>query len=281
MTKKSSSKKFGLYFLNKFYALFEELKLIHFLPFWELCKIRNSHRYNSGVAKTKIGFIEYADPKTFREGIKEIFQNEIFRVEKFRNKSPIVIDCGANIGLATIYFATKYNATVFAYEADPEIFKHFKNNIINLSLENNVKVFNKAVWINDQGVEFEIEGGYSGQIKNASGNLFEKTTHVPSISLRTIISNFDNIDFLKIDIEGAENQAVLDCSGILNKINFIFLEYHSYANESQKLGDILNLLKSEGFRYHIKEEFTSDHPFEKINKLLDKDLQLNIFAFRK
>lgn len=280
MTKKNLFNKFGLKLFNKFNALVEEIKLIQFISLWELFKIRQSPRYTAGVAKTQVGYLDYVDPKTFREGIKEIFQNEIFLVKEFTNRSPVVVDCGANIGLASIYFATNYNAKVFAYEADPEIFKFLKRNIKNLSLQNKIKAFNKAIWIDDHGVEFEIEGGYSGQIKTAGETLFEKSTHVSSVSLRTIISKFDHIDFLKIDIEGAENKAVLECEGILNTINYIFIEYHSYAGEDQKLGEILNLLKNEGFRYHIKEAFTSEYPFKHVDRLLGKDLQLNIFAFR-
>jgi FkbM family methyltransferase len=267
---------------SNFNNILNEVILVKVMTIREILiwKIRNIPRYTPGRARTKMGIIEYLDVVTFRSGLKEIFVDEIYKVKKFSSQNPVVIDCGANIGLASIYFSKVYNANVYAYEADPEIFECLIKNVANLSLQEKVFAFNKAVWVNNQGVDFDIEGGYSGQIKKGGHELVKKTIRVPSIRLRKIISDFDHIDFLKIDIEGAENQAILDCAGILNKIDYIFIEWHSYAADSQMLGDILNLLKTEGFRYHIKEAFTSKEPFIKVEKMCGMDLQLNIFAFR-
>ena len=85
---------------------------------------------------------------------------------------------------------------------------------------------------------------------------------------------------MKIDIEGAENQVVIDCEGVLNIIDYLFIEWHSNLSDPQMLGEILNLLKKEGFRYHIKEAFTARSPFVEIEEMCGMDLQLNIFAIR-
>ena len=103
---------------------------------------------------------------------------------------------------------------------------------------------------------------------------------MPSASLRETISNFVHVDFVKVDIEGAENQAILDCEGVLNIIDYIFIEWHSISSNPQMLGEILNLLKKEGFRYHIKEAFTAKSPFVEVEEMCGMDLQLNIFAFK-
>lgn len=263
-------------------TVLNEFKLFKIMTIGEILisKIKNIPRYTPGRAKTRIGIIEFVDLDTFHSGLKEIFVDEIYKIKKFSSKNPVVIDCGANIGLASIYFSKLYSANVYAYEADPAIFECLNKNVHNLSLQEKIFTFNKAVWINDQDVEFDVECGYSGQIKKDGHELVKKTIRVPSIRLRKIISDFDHIDFLKIDIEGAENQAIIDCAGILNNIDYIFIEWHSYARYPQMLGDILNLLKMEGFRYHIRDAFTSKTPFVKVEKMCGMDLQLNIFAFK-
>ncbi|HDY89314.1 MAG TPA: FkbM family methyltransferase [bacterium] len=266
--------------LNKLWSYSRLNKFNRYVSFKDLWQLRRRKRYETGQIKTKLGLIKYADAPTFLAGLEEIFIDEIYKVKKFLNKKPIVIDCGANIGLSAIYFSQKYNAEVYAFEADPSICECLLKNIENLCLVENIRVINKAIWINDDGVDFDIEGGYSGQIHQHGHNLVKQSLRVPSVSLRKTISNFEHVDFVKVDIEGGENQAILDCEGVLNIVDYIFIEWHSISSDPQMLGDILNLLKNEGFRYHIKEAFTSGSPFVEVEEMCGIDLQLNIFAFK-
>lgn len=267
---------------NKLRSYFKLIKLIGFVSIKGLWCLRRRKRYEFGQIKTKLGLINYSDAPTLISGFEEIFIDEIYKVKKFLNNNPIVIDCGANIGLSAIYFSKKYNAEVYAFEADPAICELLIKNIENLcSPHGKIRVINKAIWINDEGVDFDIEGGSSGQIHQHGHKLVKRSVRVPSVSLKETISNFEHIDFLKVDIEGAENQAILDCEGVLNIVDFIFIEWHSISNDPQMLGEILNLLKHECFRYHIKEAFTARSPFVEIEEMCGMDLQLNIFAFKE
>ncbi len=268
--------------LNKLRSFSRLTKLNRFVSVKDLWQLRRKKRYEPGQIKTKMGLIKYVDAPTFLAGLEEIFIDEIYRVKKFSNKKPIVIDCGANIGLSAIYFSQKYDAEVYAFEADPSICECLIKNIENLCPSpGKIKVINKAIWINDNGVDFDIEGGYSGQIHQHGHNLVKHSVRMPSASLRETISNFEHVDFMKVDIEGAENPAILDCEGVLNIIDYIFIEWHSISSCPQMLGEILNLLKKEGFRYHIKEAFTARSPFVEIEEMCGMDLQLNIFAFKE
>lgn len=242
-----------------------------------LCQLERQ-RYVQGLADTTIGTIRYVDAQTFLSGMREIFIDEIYEVGRWNSDRPVVIDCGANIGLSALYFARRQKAQVYAFEADPKIFQILKDNIDKNCFEENVTVFNKAVWISDEGVDFDIEGGYSGQIHQHGHELVKEAMRVPSLRLRDFIDSLEKVDLLKLDIEGAEKEVMPDCEGVLNKINYIFMEYHSSVSDPQMLGEILDILKREGFRYHIKEAFVSEKPFVKINEMCGMDLQLNIFA---
>lgn len=268
-------------YLNKIRSYYGLSKLNRYVSLKDLWHLRRGKRYESGQIKTTFGLIKYTDAPTFLKGLQEIFIDEIYKVEKFLNKKPIVIDCGANIGLATLYFSQKYDAEVYAFEADPSICECLIKNIENLcSPPRKIRAINKAIWINDDGVDFDIEGGFSGQIHQHGHNLVKHSLRVPSVSLRETISNFEHVDFVKVDIEGAENQVIIDCEGVLNIIDYLFIEWHSNFSDPQMLGEILNLLKKEGFRYHIKEAFTARSPFVEIEEMCGMDLQLNIFAFK-
>jgi FkbM family methyltransferase len=199
----------------------------------------------------------------------------------FANERPTIIDCGANIGLSALYFSLKYGADVLAFEADPAIYQCLIENTKHTDhTQGKISTVNKAIWINDEGVDFDIEGGFSGQIRQHGHSLVKSTQRVPSVSLRETLSGFSHVDLLKIDIEGAENQVILDCEGILSVADYIFIEWHSITSNPQLLGEILNVLKKEGFRYHIKEAFTSRSPFVLVEEMCGMDLQLNIFALK-
>lgn len=255
--------------------------LLHkYISIKDLLLLRKMDRYLQGKVNTSIGDIEYVDSVSFLSGIEEIFIDEIYKVKSFSNMPPVILDCGANIGLSAIYFSEMYGAKVFAFEADPDIYKALQKNTKENCLKGSVDVINKAIWKNEEGVIFDVEGGYSGQIHQHGHHLVKDSIKIPSIGLRKLLSENEKVDFLKLDIEGAENEVFLDCKGLLNKIEYIFIEWHSITQESQYLGEILNLLKEEGFRYHVKEANTSEHPFVKIDEMCGMDFQLNIFAFK-
>jgi len=266
--------------LSKFVTLGRLLQIREFISIKNIFALRGMDRYTPGKVKTKLGDIEFVDSISFLSGVEEIFIDEIYKVKSFAAEIPVVIDCGANIGLSAMYFSEVYGAKVYAYEADPNIYQVLKRNVSTICTNGNVEVNNLAVWVDDKGVTFDIEGGYSGQIHQHGHKLVKESIQVPSMGLYDILSGIKNANFLKLDIEGAENQALLECSGVLNAIDYIFIEWHSITFESQYLGEILNLLKAEGFRYHVKEAFTSTHPFVMIEEICGMDIQLNIFAYK-
>ncbi len=78
-------------------------------------------RYQNGVARFSELEIHFVDATSLIHGFEEIFEQEIYQFNP-RTEKPLIIDCGANIGLATIYFKQQYKKSkVLAFEPDPEI----------------------------------------------------------------------------------------------------------------------------------------------------------------
>jgi hypothetical protein len=89
------------------------------------------------------------------------------------------------------------------------------------------------------------------------------------------------IDFLKIDIEGAETKVLIDIQEQLHFVEKIFVEYHSFNNQKQTLNEIINILTKAGFRLHINSPgLMSPSPFMKLNSYNDMDMQLNISGWK-
>lgn len=228
--------------------------------------------------KVRIGSLKLLVPDPF----SFIWQYYEIYVEQFYNftckkESPIIYDCGANIGLSVIYFKSKYPAArITAFEADPKIADYLEKNLKVNSIKG-VELVRKAVWVHDQGINLVSEGadGASAFIEG-SGN------KVPSINLKDALAKEDEIDMLKMDIEGAETQVLLACESELSKIKNLFIEYHSYRKYPQELASLLALLEKTGFRYYILSPSVKPMPlvyrFEK--KASEMDLQINIFAYQ-
>lgn len=219
--------------------------------------------------------INVADACTLLVGYQEIFEKRCYDFVASHN-APIILDCGSNIGLSVIFFKQRYpNSKVQAFEPDPQIFDVLTHNIRQFGFSD-VELHQQAVWTDNMGVDFWVEGGFSGRIPKPGDT--EHVTHVPSVRLFDLLET--PIDFLKLDIEGAEYEVLNDCRDRLQNVGTLFIEYHSHSKEPQWLHAILAIVHETGFRYHLHEAFTSPMPFLDHRTLLGMDLQLNIFAYR-
>lgn len=241
----------------------------------EADRVRSLPRYEHGQSNLFGDLISFCDAATFLYGGREILQNEIYRFESLTQK-PYIIDCGSNIGLSIIYFKKLYpESVILGYEPDPIIFDILNKNITQLGLQN-VTIEKKAIWINDEGVKFNSEGGFSGRIAYKGDK--KSIIKVPSQRLKNLLGV--KVDLLKIDIEGAENEVFFDIESSLSNVENLFIEYHSYSDKPQVLHEILYGIEKQGFRYHITEAFSRQRPFTDRYTMVDMDLQLNIFAYR-
>jgi FkbM family methyltransferase len=217
-----------------------------------------------------------ADSISFFYSFREIFSQEIYKFNSPR-KSPIIVDCGSNYGTSIVYFKSLYpEARIIGVEADSKIFELLKWNIESRNYQD-VTLMNKAVLGNANGelVRFYNEGADGGRVFAIENS--KETVEVESIHLDELLS--EPIDFLKIDIEGAETEVVLS-SNNLKYVPQLFIEYHSFKDSQQTLSAILEKLTLNGFRYYIHSGICSPRPLteEKLNQGMD--LQLMIFAKR-
>jgi len=202
----------------------------------------------------------------------------MYDFEAGRN-DPLIIDCGANIGLSVIYFKQRYPAAkVIAFEADPNIFRVLEHNVAQFGFTD-VTLNRAAVWTHDGKVSFCMEGGLSGRLPKGEGDA-PAQVRVPACRLRDVLAQRP-IDFLKLDIEGAEAAVLEDCREFVRSdwIRHLFLEYHSHAQEPQVLHELLALFAAGGYRYHIQVAYARKRPFVDRRTLVGMDLQLNVYAY--
>lgn len=217
--------------------------------------------------------ITIPDSVSFAYQIKDIFIEEEYKF-KAETDEPLIIDCGANVGTSILYFKKIYpNAKIKAIEADEKIFNILEKNIEGLK---NIELYQNAAWVNNNDLFFDSDGADGGRIC-----LDEKPKNmVKGIRLKDFIEKEKKIDFLKLDIEGAEVEVIKDCEKSLKNIKNIFIEYHSFSNNTQRLGEILKILSKNGFRYNLNNLAPRKSAFMNKGEHLKMDLQVNIYGYR-
>jgi FkbM family methyltransferase len=145
----------------------------------------------------------------------------------------VIVDAGANIGLATIYFANKWpDATIIAIEPEESNYEMLVRNTKNYP---NVKTIKAALFHKCGNIDVLDVGhnkfGFMTETSNNYGSItgeVVKVGTVNSIDIDKIIKDYGlrDIDILKIDIEGAEREVFSDASGWVYKVKSIITELH-------------------------------------------------------
>ncbi len=220
--------------------------------------------------------IYYSSPSEFLHTLKEIFVHEIYK--GIYPPGSYIIDCGANIGLSTIYFKEQCSdAEIIAFEPDTKNFELLAKNIASLNLSN-ITLRKEAVWIDDAEIDFSDDGTMGSKIEL---NSVKKTNPVKAIRLKNLLNK--KVNFLKLDIEGAEYLVLKDIAPELQRVENLFIEYHGKFNQINELTDMFVIIQQAGFRYYIKEAANIyESPFiaKKTETPPIYDIQLNIFCFR-
>ena len=235
-------------------------------------------RYQDCQVKVNSQNLLIPDAASFLASYKELFVDRIYQF-KSENTAPKILDIGANIGLSVLFFKHLYpQAQITAYEADPKIFNYLQKNV----RENNyhdVELVNKAVWYENTTLNFVCEGADGGHVSKSDRD--RVSLEIPAVDIAEILKS-DRFEFIKIDIEGAEEFVLPRCQGLLDEVKFMFIEYHSLVESEQCLNKLLNILSEAKFRVHICSiRDTSFAPFTDLKISAGFDLQLNIFAWKE
>lgn len=258
---------------------FNRVKKLTGLSFQEYLKLK----YDLKTSKTHLYHSKLSITDNFwhLHSLNEVFIEGTYEFTAF-SSAPTIIDCGANVGLSSIFFKKLYpEAKILAYEADTEIYKMMLLNFKTFGL-NDIVSENKAVWIEDSFLEFNASGALGGSVSSLNKNTSKANTiTIPSIRLRNLLQEIPHIDFLKMDIEGAEIQVLNDCKSHFNNVNNIFVEFHRLNKANDSLGSIISIIEDAGFKVYIKEAWNNlPKPFLNYNYNPHFDLQVNIFGYR-
>lgn len=222
-------------------------------------------RLNKNLIKFKIrDFVDFTM-------VDQVFYSEDYSLEKFlrnyevnqyyknilkKNLKPLIIDCGAHIGLATKYFSLIYpHSKLICIEP---VIGNFNQAKINNLEYHNIEFLNKAVGAEDGkgSIDNPKLGNNAYRInKNEKGD-------VNIISVNSILKNLeeDIIPFIiKIDIEGFENELFSKNTEWIDNFPIIIIELHDWMlPKSSNSGNFLSSIskKNRDFLYSGENIFS-------------------------
>ncbi|MDQ2714783.1 MAG: FkbM family methyltransferase [Chloroflexota bacterium] len=185
--------------------------------------------------------------------IDDIFFKRVYNPTHLHiGSNDLVVDIGANIGVFTAFAASKTQNTVYSFEPSQSCFEFLRGNIRANRLKN-VIPYNLAV-SDKSGTELLLESvdSTARKLKSVKPEQTGEYKEVSTTTLQDIIdsNNIEQIDFLKMDCEGAEGSILSSTpKDQLKRIRKIAMEFH----------DGISKMKHDEMRKLLEElDFTTD-----------------------
>lgn len=207
------------------------------------------------VIQFKSASLEYQNANKFWIIMNELLIQQEYYFET-TNDSPFIIDGGANIGLAVLYFLSLYpQAEIIAFEPSQEAYAVLKRNAERNSWEN-VTILPYALDLEENRKRLLIPesdclgASLTERAKEYNG---ENTIREEEILCKKLSGYITKpVDFLKLDVEGVEVRILREISKKLSMVTHIFCEYH-YGElvEDNDFYELIQILREHGFEYQV------------------------------
>lgn len=157
--------------------------------------------------------------------LEQVFAGQQYNYA-FGCEPQVVIDAGANVGISTAWFATKFpSARVIAIEPDEENYDLLVRNTSHLS---NVEPINAALWRQSERVVIHDRGTGPWGYQVSADPSPETRRSVPSVTVDDIVRRVHpkRIGILKMDIEGAEIEVMNNAVNWIGSVEAVIAELH-------------------------------------------------------
>lgn len=222
------------------------------------------------------------DGPSFVPQYEEIWLYEIYDFPFARPGVPVIVDGGANVGAAVIWWRARWpGARVVAFEADPAVYEVMAHNLRHEAFQGGLDLRCGALSTSRLGAVFMPEGTDAGRLLRRGEQPGPGQVSVPTESLAAVLGELGHVDLLKLDVEGAETELLVDARAELDLVDRVFVEYHSFASARQELAQLLGLLDVKGFRVHVATPPHPPRPFRGVPVDRCIDLTCNIWAWRE
>lgn len=189
------------------------------------------------------------DTPLSRTILKDIIEGRTYPVIPFLKNVQTVVDVGANVGMASLFFALTYPAArLLAYEPCPDTYGLLCRNLAPFS---QVRTFD--VGLLDRDCTMPLFLSRVDPVTNSVGSSNFNTGQTVEVALRDARQalaeeHIDAIDVLKIDTEGCEVPILQALADLVPRIQVLYVEFH---DEDDRL-DMDAMLRDTHILYHAR-----------------------------
>ena len=206
------------------------------------------------------------------------FESEIIKSASKLNltKKKIIIDIGSNIGVQTFQFASQFeNSKVYSIEPTNYAYKKLISNLkLNPSLSG--RIFPFQLYISDNfhkpkktysSWNLKVKKKKHKDHRGIKKSIYN--SNIISLDKFILNNNIENVDFIKLDVDGSELKVLQSCKNfLLKKKPIIFMELapYLYPEFGYSVGDLINFLKNMNYNfYEIRTIKKIDRIYDYIN----------------
>ena len=184
---------------------------------------------------------------------REIFGRECYAPTVSMGERPRILDLGANIGLASLYFLTRWpQARLTAFEPNPRAFTLLARNLAPAKFPSaEIRVEAAALSTADGTVEFTVPLGNPTAVyasisqRGVTGQAIERVS-VPMRDARRVFA--EPFDLVKLDIEGHEYSVLEHALPRAETVRSLIIEFHEIRAQGQRCSALLaRLLGEQGY----------------------------------
>jgi FkbM family methyltransferase len=179
-----------------------------------------------------------------RDVFRYVFHNQYHLPPVTLTDAPVILDLGANIGLTIRHYQHLYpNARIIGYEMDTANFDMTQRNCQSLT---QCTLVNTAVWKETGHIAYQSDTEEDAYHINTTLSQGSAVVTAPATSISDILknNNLSRVDFIKMDIEGAEKD-------ILEHPDRAWMQYVGSINmeihDTDFFQSAIQILENEGF----------------------------------
>jgi FkbM family methyltransferase len=143
----------------------------------------------------------------------------------------VIIDAGANIGLAAVYLANRYpDCTIIAIEPEAS---NYELMVRNVAPYKNIRPMHAALWHRNEKIQLvdPHQGKWSFRTQSADSGDQDWGTLMGQVDAFTVDEimrrhGVEHVDVLKVDIEGAEVEVFSDTRAWIDRVDALVVELH-------------------------------------------------------
>lgn len=217
-------------------------------------------------------------PTRYFKYFPESYESENFELlEKSCVPGAVVLDIGAHIGLFSVIAAqvTGKNGKVYAFEPAPSTFALLQKAVVINHEEQVIETFQQAVGKAKGKITFFVSDNQADNSNSLVNYKDDRDLHGIKVAVTTVDDlvkekNINRVDFMKIDVEGAEFDTLQGAIATLKNLRpvcIVAIHPEPIAAKGDKLEDIYDLIAGCNYRImHANKEFS------KADMLANKEL---------